>query len=274
MTDSFETLTIGGDLPVHRLGFGAMRLTPDRWLSPAEREPAIAVARLALELGVTLIDTADSYSYGANELLLAEALHPYPADLVIATKAGQSRPDGGWRPLGRPEYLKQQAELSLRRLRRDHIDLFQLHRLDPQVPFDDQIGALRELQDSGKIRHIGLSEVCVDELDRARRIVDIVSVQNRYNLTDRRHDAVVDRCEALGIAFLPWLPIAGGGHTDGPLKELATELDATVTQTALAWLLHRSPVMIPIPGTGSADHLTENVAAAELRLTPEQFASL
>ncbi|ADD44192.1 aldo/keto reductase [Stackebrandtia nassauensis DSM 44728] len=276
MNQFSETIHIGGDLPVHRLGFGAMRLTPDRWPTPAEKEHGIAVARRALELGVTLIDTADSYSYGANEELLAEALHPYPDNLVIATKAGQSRPDGAWRPLGRPEYLKQQAELSLRRLRLDRIDLFQLHRIDPQVPFDDQIGALKEMRDSGMIRHIGLSEVGVAEIERARRIVDIVSVQNLYNVADRRHEAVVDYCEKNGIAFIPWLPVANGSHASStsPVAALARELGATPIQAALAWQLHRSPVIVPIPGTKSAEHLAENMAAANLRLTEAQLAAI
>ncbi|MGH8794521.1 MAG: aldo/keto reductase [Stackebrandtia sp.] len=270
------TFTLGGDTPVHRLGFGAMRLTGWDWPTLSERAHGAAVARRAVELGVTFVDTADSYCLGANEELLAEALRPYPDELTIATKAGQSRPGGQWRPLGRPEYLKQQAELSLRRLKVDRIDLFQLHRVDPQVPFDDQIGALKELRDEGKIRHVGLSEVTVEQIERARRIVDVAGVQNLYNLTDRRHEDVVDCCERNGIAFITWLPIAGGAHAtrDGVLAEVAEELDATPVQAALAWQLHRSHVVVPIPGTRSVAHLEENAAAAQLKLTPEHMARL
>jgi pyridoxine 4-dehydrogenase len=278
MTVPQMSLTIGGDLPVHRLGFGAMRLTgPFDWGPPADRQEAVRVARRAVELGVDFIDTADAYGPGDNEELLAEALHPYAEGLVVATKAGQSRPSAReWVPLGRPEYLRQQAELSLRRLRIERIDLFQLHRVDPEVPFADQLGALRRLQDDGKIRHVGLSEVSVAQIDEARAVVDVVSVQNQYNLTDRRYDDVVDHCERLGIAFIPWLPIASGRHAQagGVLAEVAKELAATQTQTALAWLLHRSPVMLPIPGTSSVVHLEENVGAGRLRLSTEQYERL
>ncbi|TCP50990.1 aryl-alcohol dehydrogenase-like predicted oxidoreductase [Tamaricihabitans halophyticus] len=270
-----RTHLIGGELNVNRLGFGAMRLTG--WRRPADPAPSIAVARRAVELGVNFIDTADSYALGANEELLAEALYPYPADLVIATKAGQSRPsEPEWRPLGRPEYLKQQAELSLRRLRVERIDLFQLHRIDPLVPLADQLGALAELRDAGKIRHIGLSEVSLAQLDEARTIVEIASVQNLYNVSDRRHEEVLDRCAETGIAFVPWLPIARGEHArdTGPLGEVASELGVTPARVALAWLLYRSPVMVPIPGTSSAAHLEDNVAAAELELTAAQYARL
>ena len=269
------TFRIGGDLPVHRLGFGAMRLTD--WHPPKDLAPAIAVARRAVELGVTLIDTADSYDLGANEELLADALSPYPPGLVIATKAGQSRPSSGqWIPLGRPEYLKQQAELSLRRLRLEHIELFQLHRVDPRVPFADQIGALKELRDAGKIRHVGLSEVGVGQIEEARSTVPISTVQNLYNLTDRRHEDVLEYCEAAGIAFLPWLPVANGAHAaaGGPLARVAEEAGGTPVQVALAWLLARSPVMLPIPGTSSAAHLEENMGAARIELTAEQFGRL
>lgn len=273
-----DTYVIGGDLKVGRLGFGAMRLCdPDEWGPPADREAAIKVARRAVELGVTFIDTADSYGLGANEELLADALYPYPDDLVIATKAGQSRPSRGeWRPLGRPEYLRQQAELSLRRLRLERIDLYQLHRIDPLVPVADQLGALKQLQDEGKIRHIGLSEVTVEQLELARRAVDVVSVQNMYNLTDRRHDGVVDYCEREGLAFIPWLPIAAGAHarSAGALASVARAVGATPAQVALAWLLRRSPVVVPIPGTSSGAHLEENVRAARLPLTDEQFDEL
>ncbi|MEU2929486.1 aldo/keto reductase [Streptomyces sp. NPDC007251] len=272
------SLTIGGDLTVGRLGFGAMRLTgPGVWGPPADVPGALKVARRAVELGITFIDTADSYGPGTSEELLAEALHPYPQDLVIATKAGQSRPaPGQWIPLGRPEYLRQQAELSLRRLRLERIDLFQLHRIDPKVPVAEQLGALKQLQDEGKIRHIGLSQVGVEQLEQARREVEVVSVQNLYNLTERTDDDVIDYCEREGIAFIPWLPIARGAHAtaDGVIAEVAAELGATPAQVSLAWLLRRSPVVLPIPGTSSVAHLEENTAAARIELTDEQFARL
>ncbi|GAA1535573.1 aldo/keto reductase [Kribbella lupini] len=263
-----------GDLTIHRLGFGAMRLTGYR--PAADRTAAIRVARRAVELGIDFIDTADAYGIGANEELLAEALHPYAGGVVIATKIGHTRPSPGeWKPVGRPEYLRQAAELSLRRLRVERLDLLQLHRIDPAVPLEDQLGALAQLQSEGKVRHVGLSEVTVDQLETARRQVDIVSVQNRYNLTDRAHDDVLKYCEAEGIAFIPWLPIAGGNHaTSQLLAELATETGATQSQLALAWLLHRSPVMVPIPGTSSEAHLIENVQAADLRLTTAQLNRL
>lgn len=261
-----------GELSVHRLGFGAMRLSG--YGPPADRRTAIGVARRAVELGIDFIDTADAYGVGANEELLADALHPYD-DLLIATKIGHTRPSPAeWVPVGRPEYLRQAAELSLRRLRVERIDLLQLHRIDPTVPLADQIGALRRLQDEGKVRHVGLSEVTVGQLEEARRIVDVVSVQNRYNLTDREHDGVLDRCAAEGIAFVPWLPIARGEHAtdrDGTLTAVARETGATPAQVSLAWLLHRSPVVVPIPGTSSAEHLAENAAAADLELTETQL---
>jgi aryl-alcohol dehydrogenase-like predicted oxidoreductase len=270
------TIELGDGLVIGRLGFGAMRLTEDDGSSPGGRAAALAVARRAVELGVTFIDTADSYGLGANEELLAEALHPYPAGLVIGTKSGQSRPGLGWAPLGRPEYLRQQCELSLRRLRVDRIDLFQLHRVDPQVPLADQIGALVRLREEGKIRLIGLSEVTTGQLAEARALTPIASVQNRYHLTDRAHEDVLAACEASGTAFIPWLPVANGRHgRPAPaLAEVAVELGATPVQVALAWLLHHSPVTVPIPGTTSAAHLAENVAAASLRLSPEQLARL
>lgn len=281
------TVTIGGDLPVGRIGFGAMRLTGD----PArlDRPAAIAVARRAVELGVTLIDTADAYDLGENEELLAAALHPYAPGVVIATKGGHCHPGDEWIPLGRPEYLRQQAELSLRRLRLGRIDLYQLHRVDPAVPLADQIGALRRLQDEGKVRHVGLSEVTVGQLAEARKITPIVSVQNRYNLTDRASEDVLGYCERHGIAFLPWLPVAplaGPGRPAGPARTgapaaaddpvgaVAARLGATRAQVALAWLLRRSPVMLPIPGTSSRTHLEENVAAARLVLDDADYARL
>ncbi len=263
-----------GDLTIHRLGFGAMRLTGYR--PAADRTAAIRVARRAVELGIDFIDTADAYGIGANEELLAEALHPYAERLVIATKIGHTRPSSGeWKPVGRPEYLRQAAELSLRRLRVERLDLLQLHRIDPAIPLEDQLGALAQLQSEGKVRHVGLSEVTVDQLETARRQVDIVSVQNRYNLTDRVHDDVFKYCEAEGLTFIPWLPIAGGNHaTSQLLAEFATDTGATPSQLSLAWLLHRSPVMVPIPGTSSETHLIENAQAADLHLTDEQLRRL
>jgi pyridoxine 4-dehydrogenase len=267
------TFTIGGDLPVHRLGFGAMWLTggPD----PAT---SVAVARRAVELGVTLIDTADSYDYGDNETLLADALHPYPPDLVIATKGGHVNIGRDWIPLGRPEYLRQQVELSLRRLRLDRIDLYQLHRVDPSVPLADQVGALRLLQEQGKIRHIGLSEVGLAQLTEAVCTAPIASVQNRYNLGERAAESVLDFCTSHGIAFLPWQPVArptrGAGPDSAALDAVAARHGATRTQIALAWLLHRSPVVCPIPGTTSAAHLAENVAAAGIALSAADLADL
>ncbi|MFI5916682.1 aldo/keto reductase [Dactylosporangium sp. NPDC051541] len=274
LEDTTTTLTIGGDLPVHRLGFGAMRLTGD----PArlDRSTAIAIARRAVELGVNFIDTADAYDLGDNEELLAEALHPYRPDVVIATKGGQINLGREWIPLGRPEYLRQQAELSLRRLRLDRIDLYQLHRIDPAVPLADQIGALRRLQDEGKVRHVGLSEVTIDQLTEAGKITPIASVQNRYNLTDRACEDVLEYCERHGIAFIPWLPVAPLVRADAadPASTVARRHEATRAQIALAWLLHRSPVMLPIPGTSSRAHLEENIAAASLSLSADEFAQL
>ena len=259
---------------VGRLGFGAMRLTD--WRHPVTEEGK-AVARRAVELGVTFIDTADAYDLGLNEELLAEALHPYPEDLLIATKVGQTRPSRGeWTPLGRPEYLRQQVELSLRRLRVERLDLLQLHRLDPKVPLSDQIGALRQLKDEGKIARIGLSEVTVAQLDQARAIAPIASVQNRYNLTDRASEDVLGHCERHGIAFVPWLPIARGDHAraDGLLGKIAADLGVTPAQVSLAWLLRKSPVVIPIPGTSSKAHLEENCRAVDVTLSDEQFRAL
>lgn len=263
-----------GELEVNRLGFGAMRLTGFR--PAADRTDAIRVARRAVELGVTFIDTADAYGNGANEELLAEALHPYADGVVIATKVGHTRPSPSeWTPLGRPEYLRQAAELSLRRLKVERIDLLQLHRIDPTVPFQDQLGALAQLQAEGKVRHLGLSEVTVEQLEEARQVIDVVSVQNRYNLTDRRHEAVLDRCAEQGIAFVPWVPIAHGDHASSSLlADCAAEIGASPTQVSLAWLLHRSPVMVPIPGTKSMAHLQENVESAQLQLSAEQLDRL
>jgi pyridoxine 4-dehydrogenase len=272
------TFTIGGEIEVVRLGFGAMRLTGEGiWGPPRDREEATRVLRRAVELGINLIDTADSYGPGVSEELIAEALHPYPDGLLIATKAGFDRPGPGrWEENGRPEHLREAVEGSLARLRLDRIDLLQLHRIDPKVPAEDQLGTLKELQERGAIRFIGLSEVSVDQLEHARTIVDVVTVQNLYNVTNRRSETVLERCEELGIGFLPWSPLAIGKLADagGPLAELAGRASAAPSQVALAWLLHRSPVMLPIPGTSSVAHLEENARAASLELTEDDMAAL
>ncbi|MFH9588989.1 aldo/keto reductase [Streptomyces luteogriseus] len=265
-----STFRIGGNLDVRRLGFGAMHLPTG---PGPDRENALAVARRAVELGVTLIDTAHLYGGGANEELLAEALHPYPEGLLITTKVGVARtgPDGDWKLDGRPEILRDQVRQALRRLRTERIELLQLHRIDPDTPLADQLGTLRELQTEGLVGRIGLSEVTVDELERARELVDVVSVQNRYNLLDREHEAVLDACAAAGIAFLPWRPVAWGKTgAEAGIAAVAAELGATPTQVALAWLLDRAPVVLPIPGTARIEHLEENLAAADLELTPAQ----
>jgi pyridoxine 4-dehydrogenase len=271
------TLTIGGDLTVRRLGFGAMRVTGRGiWGDPPDHDEAIAVLRRAVELGVNFIDTADSYGPFVSENLIAEALHPYPGDLVIATKGGLVRPGPGrWPADGRPEHLREACEGSLQRLQLEQIPLYQLHRPDPEVRFEDSVGALVELQNEGKIRHIGLSNVTEAQLDGAQRLTPVVSVQNRYNPVDRRSDAILDRCESESIAFLPWAPIEGGDiPRDALVARIAKAHDATAHQVALAWLLARSPVMLPIPGTGSVAHLEENMQAASLRLTRDQVAEL
>ena len=271
------TFSIAGKT-VYRLGFGAMRITgPGVWGEPADRGEAIAVLRRAIELGVNFIDTADSYGPGTSEEIIAEALHPYPDELLIATKVGFTRtgPDE-WHVVGRPPYLRQQAELSLRRLKVERLDLLQLHRIDPEVPLADQIGELKALQDEGKVAAIGLSEVSVDDLRAAGEIAEIVSVQNLYNLTNRKSEPVLDYATEHGIGFIPWFPIAAGelAKPGGPVDQVARAVDATPGQVALAWLLARSPVMLPIPGTSKVAHLEENVAAAGIRLTPEQVQEL
>jgi aryl-alcohol dehydrogenase-like predicted oxidoreductase len=269
------TVDIGGDITVNRLGFGAMRITGRGiWGDPPNRSDAQDVLRRAVELGVNFIDTADSYGPNVSEELIAEALHPYPDDLVIATKGGLVRPGPGrWPADGRPEHLREACEGSLRRLRVDQIDLYQFHRPDPEVPFEDSIGALVALKDEGKIRHIGLSNVNEDQLRRAQGLTPIASIQNRYNPGDRSSDALVDMCVVENIAFLPWAPIQNLDQIP-TLMEVAERLGATAHQVALAWLLARSETMLTIPGTGSIDHLEENVAAAGLRLTSEELAAL
>ncbi len=265
---------------VHRLGFGAMRITgPGIWGEPHDRAGCIRVLRRAVELGVDLIDTADSYGPYVSEEIIREALHPYPEQLLIATKAGLVRhgPDI-WMPVGRPEYLRQEAELSLRRLGVERIDLFQLHRIDPKVPLDDQIGVLNELKDEGKIGAIGLSEVSVDEIEQVRKQAEVATVQNLYNVSNRNSEDVLDYCTREGIGFIPWFPIAAGklARPGGPVDDLATKYDATAAQVALAWLLARAQVVLPIPGTSSVAHLEENMAAAQLyqRMTREDVAAL
>ncbi|MET8874782.1 aldo/keto reductase [Nocardia sp. NPDC004604] len=285
MTTTFQ---LGADLAVRRIGYGTMRLTAPQvpgcsnamfhiWKAPDDRRAAIAVLRRAVELGVDLFDTADSYGLGENESLIAEALSPYRDEVVIATKVGAVRPaPPEWIPLGHPAYLRQQAELSLRRLRLDRIDLLQLHRADPAFPLADQVGALKLLVDEGKVRHIGLSEVSVEQLREAAAITPVASVQNLYNIGERGHEDVVEYAAAQGIAFIPWFPIGAGAHAvaDGPVAEVAAEVGATPAQVSLAWLLHRSPVMLPIPGTTSQSHLAENIAAGDLRLSDDQLRRL
>ncbi len=263
---------------MRRLGFGAMRLPGPRIIGwPEDRENALAVLRRAVELGVNLIDTSDAYGPEVNELQIAEALHPYPEGLVIATKGGLLRNErGDWIPDGRPEHLREACEGSLRRLRVDRIDLYQLHAVDGRVPIEESVGELARLREEGKIRHIGLSNVATDELERARDVAPVVSVQNRYNLADRHSEDVLEACEREGLAFLPWYPLAVGdlARPGGRLEEVARPHGATPAQVALAWLLRRSPVMLPIPGTASLEHLEENVAAERIELRDEEFADL
>jgi len=272
------TFAIGGDLTVNRLGYGAMRITgPGIWGEPKDPEGAKKVLRRAVELDVNFIDTADSYGPEVSERLIGEALAPYAAGVVIATKAGLTRqgPDQ-WLPVGRPEYLHQEVEMSLRRLKLERIDLWQLHRIDPKVPVEESLGVIKKLQEQGKIRHVGLSEVKPQEIDRARKVVDIVSVQNLYNIGDRTHEDVVDYCTKHKLAFIPWFPVAAGklAKPGGKLDSAAKAHGATVSQLSLAWLLHRSPVMLPIPGTSSVAHLEENVAAAGVKLTDAEWKEI
>ncbi len=272
------TFAIGGDLTVNRLGFGAMRITGKGiWGEPADPDEARAVLRRAVELGVNLIDTADSYGPDVSERLIGETLAPYPEDMVIATKAGLVRSGPGqWDPDGRPEHIREALEGSLSLLKLETIDLYQLHRIDPKVPMEDQLGTMAELRDEGKVRHVGLSEVGVEEIEKARQIVPIATVQNRYNLTDRGHEDVLDFCEREGIGFVPWFPLATGdlARPGSPLDEIASSRGVAPGQIALSWLLHRSPVVLPIPGTSSVSHLEENIAAASIELTDEEFEEL
>ncbi|MFF7469067.1 aldo/keto reductase [Streptomyces sp. NPDC008092] len=276
--DASGVFRIGGDLPVNRLGYGAMQLTgPGVWGPPKDPEEAVRVLRRAVELGVNLIDTADSYGPFVSEQLIHKALHPYPADLVIATKGGLSRSGpNDWRALGRPEYLRQQTELSLRHLGVERIDLYQLHRIDPKVPLADQVGELRLLQQEGKIRHIGLSEVTVPQIQEARTIADIVSVQNLYNLANRGAEDVLDYAERENLGFIPWYPMATGqlARDGGPLDTSARTYGASPSQLALAWLLRRSPVMLPIPGTSRVSHVEENTQAATITLGDAEYQAL
>jgi aryl-alcohol dehydrogenase-like predicted oxidoreductase len=271
------TFSLGGDLPVSRLGYGAMRITGKGiWGPPADPEESKRVLRRAVELGVDFIDTADSYGPFVSEDLIREALHPYD-NVLIATKGGLTRngPDS-WEQVGRPEYLRQCVEMSLRRLGVEQIGLWQLHRIDKQVPVEESLGAVKELQDAGKIRHIGLSEVSVAEIEQARKVVEVVSVQNLYNLANRQSEEVLTYCETEGIGFIPWFPVAAGdlAKPGGVLDEIAAAHEATHSQLALAWLLRRSPVMLPIPGTGSVAHLEENCAAGTVDLTDEEYDRL
>jgi pyridoxine 4-dehydrogenase len=272
------TFKLGGDLEVNRLGYGTMQLTGDGvWGEPDDRDEAIAVLKRAVEAGVNFIDTADSYGPEVAERLIYEALHPYPDDLVIATKVGFTRAGpGDWRPVGRPEYLRQQTELSLRRMGLETIDLMQLHRIDAKVELAEQVGELANLQQEGKIRHIGLSEIDVSQLEEAQKTAKIASVQNLFNLTNRDAEPLLDHCTENNIGFIPWFPLATGKllEHDGPLAKIAADTNAEPSQLALAWLLKRSPVMLPIPGTSSVAHLDQNLGAAELELTDEQFEAL
>lgn len=273
-----KTFKLGGELEIHRLGYGAMRLTGKGiWGEPADRENAKKLLQRAVELGVDFIDTADSYGPAVGEPLIAEALAPYAKGTVIATKAGLTRqgPDK-WLPVGRPEYLTQQVEMSLRWLKLDRLDLWQLHRIDAKVPVEDSLGAIKRLQAAGKIRFVGLSEVTVAQIEQARKVVEIVSVQNEYNLGTRKSEAVLEYCERESIAFIPWFPVAAGklAKPGGKLDELAKKHEVTVSQLSLAWLLHRSPVMLPIPGTSSVEHLEENLKAADVTLTESEMQDL
>jgi len=272
------TFSIGGDLTVNRMGYGAMRITGDGiWGNPKDIEGAKKVLRHVVELGINFIDTADAYGPDVSEQLIGEALAPYAKGVIIATKGGLTRQGPNqWLPVGRPEYLTQQVEMSLRRLKVERIDLWQLHRIDPKVPVEESLGAIKKLQEQGKIRHIGLSEVKPHEIDQARKVVEIVSVQNQYNIGDRQHEDVVDYCAKHQLAFIPWFPVAAGklAQPGGKLDSAAKKHQSTVSQLSLAWLLHRSPVMLPIPGTTSVKHLEENVAAADVKLSAAEWKEI
>ncbi len=272
------TFSLGGDLPVHRLGFGAMRITGEGvWGEPKDPETAKKVLRRAVELGVNFIDTSDAYGPDVSERLIGEALAPYADGVVIATKGGLTRQGPGkWLPVGRPEYLQQQVEMSLRRLKLERIELWQLHRIDPKVPVEESLDVIAELQKAGKIRHVGLSEVKPHEIEQARKVIEIVSVQNKYNIGDRAHEDTLEYCEKNKIAFIPWFPVAAGklAQPGGKLDAAAKQHGATVSQLSLAWLLHRSPVILPIPGTSSVEHLEENVGAAEVRLSDAEWKEI
>jgi len=278
MSDISKTFVLGGDLTVNRLGFGAMRIVGEGiWGEPKDPENSKKVVRRAVELGVNFIDTADSYGPAVSERLIGEALVPCPKDVVVATKGGLTRQGPNkWAPVGRPEYLIQELEMSLRYLKKEAIQLWQLHRIDPKTPVEESLGAMKEMQKQGKIHHIGLSEVKVPEIERARKVVEIVSVQNKYNVGDRAHDDVVDYCEKHGIAFIPWFPVAAGKlvQPGGALDAAAKKHGIAVSQLCLAWLLHRSPVILPIPGTSSVEHLEENMKAADVQLTDAEWAEI
>jgi pyridoxine 4-dehydrogenase len=272
------TFALGGDLKVHRLGFGAMRITGDGiWGEPKDAEECKRVLRRAVELGVNFIDTADSYGPEVSGRLIGEALAPYKGGVVVATKAGLTRQGPNqWLPVGRSEYLQQEVEMSLRRLKVERIELWQLHRIDPKVPVEESLGVIKKMQKEGKIRHVGLSEVKPHEIDQARKVIDIVSVQNKYNIGDRDHDDVIDYCTKHRLAFIPWFPVAAGklAKPGGPLDAAAKKHGVTVGQLSIAWLLHRSPVILPIPGTSSVKHLEENVAAGSVKLSDAEWKSI
>lgn len=272
------TFKLGGDLEVNRLGFGAMRLTGEGiWGEPKDTDEAKRVLKRVVEMGVNFIDTADSYGPEVSERMIGEALAPYAKGVVIATKAGLTRTGPNkWLPVGRPEYLQQEVEMSLRRLKLERLELWQLHRIDPKVPVEESLGVIAEMQKAGKIRHVGLSEVKPHEIEQARKVVEIVSVQNQYNLSDRQHEDVVEYCEKNNIAFIPWAPVASGklAQPGGKLDQVARQHGATVSQLSVAWLLHRSKVILPIPGTSSVEHLEENVAAANVQLSDAEWAEI
>lgn len=273
-----KTFRLGGDVEINRLGYGAMRITGKGvWGEPADREQAKQVLKRAVELGVNFIDTADSYGPVVSERLIGEALAPYKTGVVVATKAGFVRTGPNkWTMLGKPEYLHQQVELSLRWLKLERIDLWQLHRIDPTFPVEESLGAIKKLQEQGKIRHVGLSEVSVDDIEKARKVMEIVSVQNEYNITNRKSEDVLNYCEKHNLGFIPWFPVAAGklAQPGGKLEQAAKKHNATVAQLSIAWLLHRSVVMLPIPGTSSVEHLEENIKAQEISLSKEEMAEL